>query len=435
MNEVMTIENKDLNFYSREFFNHRMEELALPPILEEKIKAAFSRFSDMPLPNRKMEEWRKTDISGIAFNDYIPLAGEKTVLKPEETPGIARMEIASGKTKVMISKEFLATGLIFTPLSQALERYPDLLENFFDTTGSSDDFAKFRNWNTAFFNRGVFIYIPDNVTLESPLEILIKGDLEGGNLIMRNLVVAGKNSKSLVKFKYLEENNSSSALINVVDEIICLENSRLEVLNLQNCGNNTNFFHIGGANQKKDSELNWNTLVFGGKLHKSYLGGEIAGRGANTRLNGIYYATGTQNFDLRTMQIHRAGNTNSDLLFKGAVQDKAHTVYQGMIQVKEGTSQVDAYQTNKNLILNSGAKADSIPGLEILADDVKCSHGATIGHIDEEEIFYLRSRGLPEREAREMIIAGFFEDVLARVHDDSLTEIVRDLIEKKIKEN
>ena len=214
-------------------------------------------------------------------------------------------------------------------------------------------------------------------------------------------------------------------------DLVVGDNAQVKVVSLQEWGAGTAHLSSDWAVAGRDSKIEWMTLNLGGRLSKTRFGCDVAGPGANAELNGLYFASGEQHFDQKTLQVHSAPNTFSNLLYKGAVKDKSYSVYQGLIIARPGAVKVDAYQKNNNLVLNDGARADSLPGLEIDTDDLKCSHGSTIGNLDDEQIFYLRSRGLDEAAARRILMRAFFEEIVGRLPYDFLKNHVRDAVERK----
>jgi len=216
-------------------------------------------------------------------------------------------------------------------------------------------------------------------------------------------------------------------------EVFVGQNSNLKFVELQTLG--TNFWNFSHERVKveRDGHLDWIFGAIGSKLTKSFMDLDLAGEGANGRLSGFYFTDGAQHLDHDTQQNHLALNTTSDLLFKGALKDQSRSVWQGMIYVAPGAQKTDGYQANRNLILSSKARADSIPGLEILADDVRCTHGATAGKIDQEQIFYLLSRGIPYEIAEMLVVEGFFEDVMQRIPFDGIKGRLKDAIIEKMR--
>jgi len=429
------IKEVNLKYFTNEHFFHHQSEFKIPDTFKDKMVPAFKAFQDLPLPGKTMEEWRRTDISRLPFNQFFPLTTEEIIHSELPVDLSGRIEITPTKTYVSLADDLQKKGVLFSSIFTMLQTHPDLLAGYFDKTTISADSAKFQTWNSAFFNRGVFLWIPKDLTVEKPFEIVISGDFDGRALLMRNIFNLEESGRAKVNIRFEKNPEQAKMLAIVSDEVFTGNNSDLELLEIQNLSKNAYFFANGASLQNRDSTVKWHNFAMGARLHKSFTGGEMIGAGANANLNGVYFAEGKQHMDMRTMQIHKSGRTNSDLLFKGAVQDKAHTIYQGMRQVAREAQSIDAFQPHKNLVVNEGARADSIPGLEICADDVKCSHGATVGHINPEEIYYLQSRGIDTTSARKMIIAGFFEEVIDRIDDEISQDLVRDLIAEKIDSN
>ena len=208
--------------------------------------------------------------------------------------------------------------------------------------------------------------------------------------------------------------------------------AKLEYVSLQNLSRETWHFASHHARVERDAELDWVTAGFGSKRGKTRIQNDLAGPGATSRVTGAYFADATQHLDYDTFQEHMAPNTTSDFAFKGALRDEASTVWRGMIRVEKDAQKTNAYQENRNLLLSKAAHADSIPGLEILANDVRCTHGATLGQVDREQLFYLMARGLPREEAERLIVRGFFQDVLDRIELEPVREALGDALEARI---
>ena len=268
--------------------------------------------------------------------------------------------------------------------------------------------------------------------LEKPLYVRIGNSVEGGSLFFRLLVVAEEGAR----FSLIEEYASSSpelhAYTNVVSELFCEPASKLEYVSIQNLSRETWHFASHHARVGRDAELDWVAGGFGSRRGKTWIQNDLAGRGATSRVTGAYFADGEQHLDYDTFQEHIGPNTTSDFAFKGALRDNATTVWRGMIRVEQTAQRTNAYQENRNLLLSSDAHADSIPGLEILANDVRCTHGATLGQVDRDQLFYLMSRGLSRSEAERLIVRGFFQDVLDRIELEPVREALGAALEARI---
>jgi Fe-S cluster assembly protein SufD len=291
---------------------------------------------------------------------------------------------------------------------------------------------KFTAHNAACWQHGLLVRVPKGIVLEQPLYVKIANATEGGSLFWRLLVIAEEGSR----FSLIEEYTSSSpdlaAYSNAAVELFVEQGAKLEYVSLQNLSRETWHFATHHASVGRDAELDWVAGGFGSKKGKTRIQNDLVGTGATSRVTGAYFADGDQHLDYDTFQEHVAPNTESDFAFKGALRDHATTVWRGMIRVEPDAQKTNAYQENRNLLLSPDAHADSIPGLEILANDVRCTHGATLGQVDREQLFYLMSRGLSRSEAERLIVRGFFQDVLDRIDLEPVREALSDALEARI---
>ena len=228
------------------------------------------------------------------------------------------------------------------------------------------------------------------------------------------------------------DENDGQTLTGSLVELFVGQNSTLKFVELQSLGNHVWNFTHERAKVEKDGNLDWIFGAIGSKLTKNFSDLDLIGEGANGRMSGFYFTDGKQHLDHDTQQNHLAPNTTSDLLFKGALKENSRSVWQGMIYVAEGAQKTDGYQANRNLVLSESTRADSIPGLEILADDVRCTHGATVGKIDPDLVFYLRSRGISPEEAERLVVEGFFDPIMQRIPFDGVRERFQLAIENKM---
>jgi Fe-S cluster assembly protein SufD len=268
--------------------------------------------------------------------------------------------------------------------------------------------------------------------LDKPLYVRVTNSNEGGSLFWRLLVVAEEGAR----FTLVEEAASTTpelhSYTNTAQEFFLEEGSKFEFVSIQNLSRETWHFASHHARVGRDAELDWIAGGFGSKKGKVRIQNDLAGEGATSRVTGAYFTDGDQHLDYDTFQEHIAPNTTSDFAFKGALRDAATTVWRGMIRVEPDAQKTNAYQENRNLLLSKDAHADSIPGLEILANDVRCTHGATLGQVDREQLFYLMARGLSRAEAERLIVRGFFQDVLDRIELEPVREALADALEARI---
>jgi Fe-S cluster assembly protein SufD len=380
--------------------------------------AAAAQYAELPLPSTTDEHWRFTDLKGFdpdafASNGHVrggPVRGTvpETMLEIE-TAGIATVSDDG------IQIERAPEGITF----EALADHPRLGE----LVGTTEKFAAH---NAALWEHGLLVVVPPGVELVQPLYVRI-----AGTTFWRLLVVAEPGSR----FSLIEEYASAAdgeAYSNAVVELFVGDGAKLEYVSLQNLSQETWHFATHHARVERDAELDWIAGGFGSKRGKTWIQNDLAGQGATSRVTGAYFADGDQHLDYDTFQEHIAPNTTSDFAFKGALRDSATAVWRGMIRVERDAQKTNAYQENRNLMLSPSAHAVPIPGLEILANDVRCTHGATVGRVDREQLFYLMSRGLSRSEAERLIVRGFFQDVLDRIDLEPVREALAEALEARI---
>jgi Fe-S cluster assembly protein SufD len=405
-------------------------------VLRAKREEAFRVYAETPAPTARDEEWRRTDPALIPFDQSrrLPDLQPADVAKADRWDDQFDVVVAIGDRTFTVTDRSGITrggGCSVLPLRDAAATRRDLVEEHLQGAALPGHPRKFELLNAAFWNVGVLIHVAAKTSV--PKGILLRYDpgAAGGALIPRLVVVAEDQSEvSLVE--HFTSPDGVSSLCLGAREFYAGQGARLKLVSVQEWGDRA--CHIGEdwARVGRDGRIDWVTLTLGGKVSKMMVGSDVCEPNANAYLSGVFFAEGDQHFDQRTLQLHSAPDTYSNLLYKGAVKDRGHSVYQGVINAKPGAIRVDAYQMNNNLILNEGARADSLPGLEIDADDLKCSHGATMGALDPEQVFYLRSRGLGETEARRLVVGGFFEDVIAKVPYEFVQERLREHIERKM---
>jgi Fe-S cluster assembly protein SufD len=291
---------------------------------------------------------------------------------------------------------------------------------------------KFAAHNAALWEHGLLVHVPKGVVLEQPLYVRVSNSVENGALFWRLLVVAEEDSRFSVIEEYASASPSLPGYSNAVAELFVGRAAKVEYVSLQNLSRETWHFASHRASVERDAELDWVAGGFGSKKGKTRIENDLAGEGATSRVTGAYFADGEQHLDYDTFQQHVGPSTTSDFAFKGALRDRATAVWRGMIKVEKDAQKTNAYQENRNLLLSPKAHADSIPGLEIEANDVRCTHGATVGQVDREQLFYLMARGLSRGEAERLIVRGFFADVLDRIELDPVREALGAALEARI---
>jgi Fe-S cluster assembly protein SufD len=380
---------------------------------------ALAAYERLPLPDTTQEAWRFTDLRGFD-PDAFSANGARSVVRAEQMLEIDVAGLAT-VSEGGIEIERTPEGVTFEPLSD---------HELLGTLVGAEN--KFTAHNAAAWKHGLLVRVPRGVALDKPLYVRLANSVEHGSLFWRLLVIAEEGSR----FSLIEEYSSSSPSLagysNAVAELFVEQGAKLEYVSLQNLSRETWHFATHHARVDRDAELDWVAGGFGSKKGKIRIQNDLAGPGATSRVTGAYFADGEQHLDYDTFQEHIAPNTTSDFAFKGALRDTASTVWRGMIRVEPDAQRTNAYQENRNLLLSDKAHADAIPGLEILANDVRCTHAATLGRVDREQLFYLMARGLPRSEAERLIVRGFFQDILDRIDLEPVRETLGAALEARI---
>ncbi len=402
-------------------------------------RKAKEYFENVGFPNRKMEDWRFTNIKQIVNNNFgFPDSKqkiEKNVFKKFLIPKLKAnlVVLINGQYSLEHSKIISEyKNLHIGNLGQAINNKKDLVLKYL---GKYADYKAdgFTALNTAMAVDGVFIHIPSNYELKEPVMILNILDSRKSKVIgqPRNLIVTEKNSKAHIIEEYysLGENDSFS---NVVTEIYADENSNIQYYKIQN--EESNSYHIGTTQvfQEKNSVFTSVTVSWGGSVIRNNLNSYLNGENAECNYNGLYYITGKQHIDNHTLVDHATPNCNSNEYYKGIIDEEADGVFNGKIMVRKDAQKTNAYQMNKNILLSNDAIINSKPQLEIYADDVKCSHGATTGQIDKEQLFYLKARGIGEKEGRKLLLYAFANEIIEDIQIEEIKIYLEEKLSKKL---
>jgi Fe-S cluster assembly protein SufD len=318
-------------------------------------------------------------------------------------------------------------GAIVMPLAQAAEEHSELVERHLGSVVAGD--TPFVARNDAHWTDGTFVYVPRGVTVEAPIVVSTAHEQAGTALHWRLLVVLEEDAQASV---WHESSSAPDGLLNGVVELVVGQNARLRLVDLQDVEESTWVFGTQRATVGRDGSLDWITLGFGSANGKVFQETQLAGPGAHGSVTGAYATRGRQHIDFDTLQEHAAPDTTSDLAFRGILAERSSAVWRGMIQVDKGAQRTDAFQESRNLLLSKRAHADAIPGLEILADDVRCTHAAAIAQIDRDQLFYLRSHGLPEAAAQRLVIEGFLQALVERLEAGPVREAVGAALERRL---
>src|SRR5712692_5637320 len=404
-----------------------------PDWLRKRRRSAFDAFERLPMPSRIDEEWRRTDVSGLDVATFSQFEHRNGAAPAEPLEGVAGAMTMRGSQveSVRLDPELERAGVIFEPISVAAQKHPELVESLLFTQVRPDR-DRSAALHAAFFADGTFLFVPDGVVIEKPIVGQVFS-AEGGTAVLpHTLIVAGRGSRFNYLDEYLSPADEGAGYKSGSAELFVGEAASVGYVALQKWGRNAWHFADQRARLDKDATLRLFNVTLGGRFSKTRVEASLQGQGADAELKAIYFASGDQFFDFHTLQDHQVGHTRSDLLFKGALQDVARTVYAGLIRIEKGAARSDAYQANRNLVLSDHAKATSIPMLEIDNNDVRCTHGATVGPVDPNHLFYLQSRGIPERTAIRMLVQGFFGQVLDRIPFEQARKLVESELESRL---
>jgi len=401
----------------------------------------FSKFRDLKLPDRKNELWKNTDLSEVLKKDYTKYLEKKEGARDLDfmfTCDVHNFETDQvsflNGWHVRTAKDLrqFPGGVIIGSLSEAFRKYPELIEKHY---GKYADAGKdlFLAMNTAFAHDGLFIYIPDNVVLEKPVQMIsIINHDENLLLQNRNLVILGKNSHmTLVMCD--DSTNHQASFNNSVTEVFLDENADLAHYKLQNLNNNSTLLNSTWFHQEASSRLSTYAITLNGGLVRNYSNSRLNGKGADANFYGLYLADKKQHVDNRVFVEHAVPDCTSNELFKGILDDEASAVFNGHVLVQRDAQRTNAYQQNRNILLTDKAKVNTRPFLEIYADDVKCSHGATVGQLDSEALFYLRSRGICMASARLLLMYAFAAEVINKMSLEPLMDRVDEMVKQRLR--
>jgi Fe-S cluster assembly protein SufD len=401
---------------------------------------AWQKSQELSLPTRQQEEWMRTDVRLLRL-DRFGYSGERAVGTPPPDALLSHGVDLAGRTVAIdshvvtteLAADLARQGVIFESLDTAVQRHGDLLRPYLSRRVVDFAADKFAALHAAWWSGGTVLYVPRGVSISRPLHML-SALSSGGTDLGHTLVVleAGAEATLLAETASLARDAAGLHLGAV--ELIVQPGARLRYVNLQNWSSGVwHFAHQRGV-VERDARLQWTIAALGARLAKVNQHVALVGEGADTEVNGVMFTEGRQHLSYHTLQHHQAPHCRSDLLYKSALQDESRTVWRGMIKVDRDAQKTNGYQRNDNLLLSDHARSDSIPGLEIEADDVRCTHGSTAGRVDDEQVFYCRTRGLTRKEAIRMIVAGFFQQIFDRITIESVREALGQAIGRRIRE-
>ena len=398
----------------------------------------------LPWPGRALELWRRTDFGALALGEMDPWRAAPPARGRDDLPAgiVARLGDGAAPAGLVVQRdgvvvleqtpaELVARGVVVASLERALRERGDELR---DRLGVllEPDLDRYAALQQAMRAGGAYVYVPDGVTLEAPIRLVRWLDGASAAGFPATVVVLGRGARATVLEELVSETAGGTAFHAGATEVFVGEDARLVYGHLQDWGGNVFHYSNQRARVERGGELQWIQTFLGGRVTKTDSRFSLEGAGARAFVHGFMFGDRRQHFDLHTLQRHLVERTTSDLAIRSALKDRARSVYQGTIRVAPGAQGTDAYQANRNLLLSPTARADSIPGLEILANDVRCTHGATVGTVDHEQMYYLMARGLPRRDAQRLVVEGFFAPVLDRIPVESVRAHLRAAIQAKI---
>jgi Fe-S cluster assembly protein SufD len=383
---------------------------AEPNWLVERRRKGASLARELELPTPKSKGWEFTDLTELDLDAYEPARGS--------IRGVESGLDADGGPPVVM------------PLEDAAAQLGDLVHERFGSVVSIED--PFVARNEANWQHGLLVYVPRGQRLERPLDLSVIHDVAGSELDWRTLIVLEDDAQAEVWERYQSADDESEGLFNGVVELVVGPGANLRYVCEQQLSDRTWVFATQRAELARDASLEWVALGFGSARGKVRMETKLDGPGASAKVTGAYAGSGSQHLDFDTTQEHAAAHTTSDLAFRGVLADRATAVWRGMIRVDPGAQQTDAFQESRNLLLSKRAHADAIPGLEIEADDVRCTHAAAIAQVDAEQLYYLRSRGMPEPQAKRLIIDGFLQELAERTSEGPLREALSEALDRRL---
>ena len=430
-NETVTVPNTTL-LHEETFLAFQEQSLA-PQWFKDLRAQAFAKFSALDRPSRKDEKWR--------------YSGQISGFRPEGLPMPEAVVDSLPTTEALLEKpaaEFLFTdnklqsiqntdtkGITLLPLSTAIVEQEELIRPYLEKEFSELGSEKFTALHFAYLQEGVFLHAEKNVELADPIVVQYLHSHSGTLQNPFTLIVAEPNSRVDLVDMFSSAHEETEGYWIARQALYAKTGAKIFHKTIQNISESATINTASVAEAERDANIKQISVNLGAKKARSENLVRIQETGADIKLYSLTIAHGNQEFDQRTLQEHIGAHATSDLLYKNVLLDQSRTIFSGLIDVKKDAQQTDAFQTNRNLLISKEAEAIAMPGLEIEANDVRCSHGATTGQIDESEIFYFLSRGIPLAKARELLIFGFFEEIIEKIQSEDLQEALRKLVQEK----
>jgi Fe-S cluster assembly protein SufD len=433
MSAVSTSANLAGSFTREAFAAHLSRVAHLPAWWLARQRAAYERFAAAPMPKRTDEGWRFSSFATLTLDGF---GFPATSVKPAALALPAAASLAFVNNRVVHQDPLPAAlaqrGVIFDTLQNALLKHGDLVKAHLLAQPSKLGSDKFAALHEAFLEDGAFVYVPKGVELSEVFAVHHQADGDGAAVFPHTLVVAEDHAKVTVADFFQSDAKSQFACGG--NDLYAGHGATVTYVAMQDWSRDTLSFQFNATVARRDAKVLSLNLHAGARQARHESFSQLSAPGAHSEMLALTVAHGTQEFDQRTLQIHQAPNTGSNLLYKNALLDQAKTIFSGLIVVDPDAQKTDAYQSNRNLMLSDEAEAHSLPGLEIQANDVRCTHGATSARIDREQEFYLEARGIKPAQAQELLVFGFFEEVLGKIENEALHDSLTAIIRQKFKE-
>ena len=423
--------------FTREAFAAHLERIKhLPAWWLDRQRAAYERFAALPMPKRTDEGWRFSNFGALTLDGFSPAVAGSGLVPADKSVAAASLSFLNNQVSTRTGAA--PAGVIFETLQNALLKHADLVKAHLLTQPSKLGSDKFAALHEAFLEDGAFIHVPKGVHVAEPLAVYHQASGVGSATFPHTLVIAEEGAKVTVADFFSSVSGSqlsalSSQLAVGGNDLYAGHGAQLTYIAMQDWSRDTLSFQFNATVAKRDAKVVSLNVHLGARQARHESFSQLAAPGAHSEMLALTVAQHTQEFDQRTLQIHQAPNTGSNLLYKNALLDSAKTIFSGLIVVDPDAQKTDAYQSNRNLMLSDEAEAHSLPGLEIQANDVRCTHGATSSRIDAEQEFYLEARGIKPAQAQELLVFGFFEEVLGKIEHQPLHDKLGEIIRQKFK--
>jgi len=408
-----------------------------PEWFRKDQREAWELFQSLPQPKRNDEPWRFANLKAIDLSDFHPastvadapsLIARSIALKGED---LAAKLVFANDQLILTEVKGLPSGVILLPLEQAANKHEELFRKSFMNSEVRLGSRKFAALHRAQLRTGAFLHVPKGVVIERPIEIWHWVEGENASIFPHTLIVLDEGASATVIDHFVSAHNERSVAI-AVNDLTLGKNARLHYVGVQEWSDKATAFHLNTTEVERDANSTALQMNLGGAYIRGESDSHLLGEGSRSVMLSINPATGTREIDQRTFQDHFAPRATSDLLYHNALADSSRTIFAGLIKVEEEAHETDAYQKVRNLMLSDEAEANSMPGLEILADNVRCTHGATSGELNEDELFYMMARGIAPKQAARLIVRGFFGTVLERLENPMLQEHLGVILDRKL---